>query len=49
MYSPVWLGLSWAVPDPADAFLRVWASAGSGPETQPGQVGEKTSLKQATH
>lgn len=23
MYSPVWLGLSWAVPDPADAFLRV--------------------------
>lgn len=35
-HSPVELGPSWAAPDPADASLKVSASADSGPETPPG-------------
>lgn len=38
MYSPVWLGPSWEVPDPDDGSLRLLALADSGPETQPEEI-----------
>lgn len=48
MYSPVWLGPSWAVPGPSGGSLRVLAAADSGPGTQPGKVHSNFGLIKAT-